>query len=80
MVTYARVPSGLIATKVGAAPVGMVAVTVFVAVSITLTVFEPRLATYARAPPGVRAIPWGVSPTGMETPAANEAVNPAARA
>lgn len=43
--TYTRVPSGPAATKVGPAPVGMVWVTVSVAVSITLTVFEARLAT-----------------------------------
>ncbi len=40
--TYTRVPAGLIATPVGAAPTGTVAITELRAVSITETVFpEP---------------------------------------
>jgi hypothetical protein len=46
-------------------PMGMVAVTVLVAVSITDTVFEALLATYARVPSGVTATPHGPVPTGM---------------
>jgi hypothetical protein len=42
-----------------------VAVTLFVAVLITDTVFEFKFATYANAPFGVMATPTGKPPTGI---------------
>ena len=46
-------------------PTGIVAVTVFVAVSITDTVPEFAFATKTLLPPGVTATPKGKRPTGI---------------
>src|ERR1700730_13736025 len=46
-------------------PAGTVAMTVFVAVSMTETELPSSLATYAREPLGVIATPQGADPTGM---------------
>jgi len=48
------VPSGLTATPIGLLPTGIVAVTVFVAVSITETVFSYSFVIYAYGPPPIR--------------------------
>src|SRR5262249_25544097 len=63
-ITYAWVPSGVMATPTGLIPTGTVATTVLVAVSITDTVKENSFATYAWVPSGVMATPRGNLPTG----------------
>src|SRR2546428_5875459 len=60
LVTYARSPSGVMATATGEEPTGMVVVTVanasaFASILITVTLSEPELVTYARLPSGVIA-------------------------
>src|SRR5215813_8677116 len=62
-VTYAWVPSGVMATPKGSRT-GTVATTVLVAVSITDTPPEILFATYAWVPSGVMATPMGRTPTG----------------
>jgi hypothetical protein len=51
------------ASSSGALPTDTVAVTVFVAVEMTLTVLLPEFATYAVWPFGLTATPWGFVPT-----------------
>jgi hypothetical protein len=58
-VTYAFNPSALTATDVGLAPVGMVTIKVFEAVSITPTEEEFPLVTKTREPLGVAAAQFG---------------------
>ncbi len=50
----------------GPDPVGTVAVTVLVAVSITDTVFDVLLVTYTTRPDGSAAMPIGRMPTGTD--------------
>jgi hypothetical protein len=59
LVTYAAVPSALIATAVGRLPVAIVAATLFDAVLITETDPELPLVTKTLFPFGVIARPFG---------------------
>ncbi len=67
LATRARLPSGLTAIPVGFCPTGIVAITVFVAASMTETVppVASRLVTYTRLPSGLTLTPKGAKPTGM---------------
>jgi hypothetical protein len=63
--TYTFVPSGLTATPLGPYnPKDILAVTLFVAVSIAETLLLFWFATYTFAPLGVTATPKGCDPTG----------------
>ncbi len=46
----------------GPLPTAIVAITLFVAVEITATLFKPNIATYAKAPPGLIATLLALSP------------------
>lgn len=59
LVTYARDPSGVIATRIGRFPTGIWSISVLVRVLITETVWSNSLVTYTRDPSGVIAIPLG---------------------
>lgn len=58
-------PSSVKTIILGRMPTGMVALTVFVAVSITEILLLNSFATYAKAPFGETVIPCGALPTGM---------------
>src|SRR5262245_66221954 len=61
-VTYARLPSGVIATYWTPAPTGMAVPAVFVATAIGVTVPDVPLTTYTVLPSGVTATPSGPVP------------------
>src|SRR5437588_113925 len=62
LATYTRDPSGVTATPRGPPPTGTVALTVFVAASITATVLLSSFATYTRDPSGAAATATGPRP------------------
>ena len=74
-VTYAVLPSGVIAMSVGCVPAAIGGAAVFVAVSIGVTESEPKFATYAVSPSGVIATPTGSDPTAIGVPAVFVAVS-----
>ena len=74
LITYAVLPSGVIAMAVGEDPTGIGAPAVLVAVLIGVTVPDPWLTTYAVLPSGVIAMATGEDPTGIGAPAGAVAV------